>query len=594
MSTAGPVRPLARPSGRALLRALLGAGTFALLVVFLPGDPAGAGALRAARAVPATPRPATVAPPAVPAGVYLGVDPNFQPTVGEAAQLSQFEGLIGRRVAMASFYLAWDQALPPDMAQIAASGVLPLVSWHCDPHSDQAIIAGTDDATIRAVAESYKSFGRPVLLRWFWEMNLPQVRFHQGCLGLNLPLATQQQDYVAAWRHIWTIFQQVGATNVAFVWCPSAAYGTEKQHPSQPFYPGSAYVNWIGGDLYDRTGDPAFSAVFAPFYGIYAGYGKPMLIGETGAVGSSQAPWLNNAMQSIQTTFKAVHGFLYVDANDIYDYRLLPGSTGLAAYVAIGRSAYFSSYALVPDGYGFATAAGGVHVYDTAYHGDATGQTLPAPIVGFAEDPRGSGYWLVGGDGSIYPFGTARNFGSMRGHPLTRPIVAMAATSDGGGYWFVASDGGIFAFGDARFHGSMGSRHLNRPIVGMASMPTGQGYWLVASDGGMFTFGLAKFRGSTGNIHLNKPIVGMSRTGDGLGYWLVASDGGIFTFGDAHFGGSLASTAVPAPVVSATFNPVTNYYLMLLANGTVYDFPSGQVLSTAKLASSATQIATIG
>ncbi len=91
-------------------------------------------------------------------------------------------------------------------------------------------------------------------------------------------------------------------------------------------------------------------------------------------------------------------------------------------------------------------------------------------------------------DGGVFAFGDAAFVGSMGGQHLNAPVVGFAADATGHGYWLVASDGGIFAFGDAGFHGSMGDQHLNRPVVGMAAGPHG-GYWLVASDGGIFAFG---------------------------------------------------------------------------------------------------------
>jgi hypothetical protein len=162
---------------------------------------------------------------------------------------------------------------------------------------------------------------------------------------------------------------------------------------------------------------------------------------------------------------------------------------------------------------------------------------------------REPGYWLVGGDGSIYPFGSASDRGSLRGKPLSRPVVGMASTPSGAGYWMVGSDGGIFSFGDAAFHGSTGAMKLNKPIVGMAPTPTGKGYWFVASDGGIFSFGDAAFHGSTGAMKLAKPIAGMAASPSGRGYWFVASDGGIFNFGDAGFLGSAGGTPLPAGIV---------------------------------------------
>lgn len=113
------------------------------------------------------------------------------------------------------------------------------------------------------------------------------------------------------------------------------------------------------------------------------------------------------------------------------------------------------------------------------------------PIVGFESTPDCRGYWMVGDDGGIFPFGDAGGFGRAGGIHLSKPIAAMEATPDGGGYWLVASDGGIFPFGNAAGYGSAGGTTLARPIVDMEDTPDGGGYWLVASDGGIFPFGNA-------------------------------------------------------------------------------------------------------
>ena len=57
---------------------------------------------------------------------------------------------------------------------------------------------------------------------------------------------------------------------------------------------------------------------------------------------------------------------------------------------------------------------------------------------------QSQGYWLVGGDGGIFTFGSAAFYGSMGSTPLQRPVVAITPTADRHGYWLVASDGGIF------------------------------------------------------------------------------------------------------------------------------------------------------
>ena len=208
-------------------------------------------------------------------------------------------------------------------------------------------------------------------------------------------------------------------------------------------------------------------------------------------------------------------------------------------------------------GYWIATADGTVHPFGSAadYGSLArSGITPEEPVVGIAATPDCKGFWLVAADGGLFAFGDAGFFGSMGGRHLDQPVVGMAGTPQGG-YYEVAADGGLFAFGPgAAFHGSMGGQRLHGTVVGMAVDPTG-GYYEVAADGGVFSFG-APFHGSTGCLDLARPIVaivvsedttavggstacGSAGTQAPGGYQLAAGDGGVFSFGDTDFAGSL-------------------------------------------------------
>jgi hypothetical protein len=221
------------------------------------------------------------------------------------------------------------------------------------------------------------------------------------------------------------------------------------------------------------------------------------------------------------------------------------------------------------------------------------------------------GYWLVGGDGGVFSFGTARYFGSAARLRLGSPIVGMAAP-DRGGYWLAGRDGGVLSLGDAHFYGSActppppstvgtagaapaacaaNTPTLVAPVVGIASTPDGGGYWLTTADGGVFTFGDARFYGSAAGMRLAAPVVGVSSTVDGGGYWLLGGDGGVFSFGDAGYHGRVlkeepcydgASCGAPAysptmPVaysqpVSIASTPTAGGYWIALANGQVFAF----------------------
>ena len=232
----------------------------------------------------------------------------------------------------------------------------------------------------------------------------------------------------------------------------------------------------------------------------------------------------------------------------------------------------FTAAAATGSGYWLVGADGNVYPFGVPALGSLSATPPARPIVGAAAVPGGSGYWLVGKDGGIFSFGGARFFGSTGAMRLNKPIVGMAATPSGAGYWLVASDGGIFAFGDARFFGSTGAMRLNKPIVGMAATPSGGGYWLVGSDGGIFAFGDAGFYGSTGNIVLNKPINGMSASMSGRGYRFVASDGGLFSFGDAPYAGSAAGKRLRDSIVGMAGSPTGNGYWLVGSIGTVHSF----------------------
>jgi hypothetical protein len=224
------------------------------------------------------------------------------------------------------------------------------------------------------------------------------------------------------------------------------------------------------------------------------------------------------------------------------------------------------------SGYWLIGADGSVYPFEVPALGSLAGITPSRPITGAAATPTGGGYWLVASDGGIFSFGDATFYGSTGAMRLNKPIVGMASTPTGRGYWLVATDGGIFSFGDARFYGSTGAMRLNKPIVGMASTPTGRGYWLVATDGGIFSFGDATFYGSTGAIRLNKPITGMSTAKSGRGYRFVASDGGLFSFGEAPYAGSAAGKRVVSSIVGMAGSPTGNGYWMVGATGAVYAF----------------------
>jgi hypothetical protein len=200
--------------------------------------------------------------------------------------------------------------------------------------------------------------------------------------------------------------------------------------------------------------------------------------------------------------------------------------------------------------------------------------TPVAPANSVVGTPSGNGLWVLSSNGRISGYGDAVVYGSTESMKLNAPAVRLEPTSTGKGYWVLAADGGIFAFGDAGFFGSTGDLKLNKPIISMAATKSGKGYWLLASDGGVFTFGDGLFFGSTGDMKLNAPIVSMAPHPSGQGYWLQAADGGIFSFGTLRFFGSVPGLELPSTpkTVQIRVTPSGLGYYVLSADGGIFAF----------------------
>jgi sugar lactone lactonase YvrE len=208
---------------------------------------------------------------------------------------------------------------------------------------------------------------------------------------------------------------------------------------------------------------------------------------------------------------------------------------------------------------------------DATDRGGATDRLGGANAVHLEPTPSAEGYWILDDRGNVATAGDATALGNLEPSQLTgnEKPTSLSATPTGRGYWIFTTKGRVFPFGDAVHHGDMGAVKLNGPVQSSVATPSGRGYYMVASDGGVFTFGDAKFHGSMGNVRLNEPVRSLVPDGDGVGYWLVASDGGIFSF-EAPFRGSMGGKPLNKPVVG-----MVRYgtgYLMVAADGGIFNF----------------------
>ena len=198
-----------------------------------------------------------------------------------------FEGTLGRQVDIVHTYHKWADPFPTMIDRwVADRGDILLLSWAGTKPSE--IVDGRYDSMIRKRAEALKKLDTPILLRWRWEMNRPNLR-------TEIP---SPSGYVEAWKHIRAIFADVGPDNVDWVWCPSAN-GFEETNGAE-YYPGDDQVEWLCADAYTPYPNEPLEEVLAPFLDWAKSHAdKPIVIGEFGTRQGklgARAAWFDDAM----------------------------------------------------------------------------------------------------------------------------------------------------------------------------------------------------------------------------------------------------------------------------------------------------------
>ena len=179
--------------------------------------------------------------------IYLGVSTD----IGRLDAFDAAAGLSGgEHPAIYDQYTTPDGSVQPILNNAKTrAGMAAMVSWNLPMTSNQ-VTNGSQDSYLWAQAQAVKNYGGPVFIRLDWEMN---ADFYPDW---NLPGVTPAM-YIAAWQHVYGIFQKEGATNAAFVWCPNLWNGPGGLS-ADAWYPGDAYVDWLGIDAYPQSAVQSF------------------------------------------------------------------------------------------------------------------------------------------------------------------------------------------------------------------------------------------------------------------------------------------------------------------------------------------------
>ncbi len=188
---------------------------------------------------------------------YVGVALTFM----SQDHLSAFEHDTSFEPDIVANYQGFGQPFPFSWARtLLAQGILPLILLNPRRVTPGAIAAGRYDGYLSQYAAAVRALGAPVGLAFGNDMNVSWNPWGYR----NVPPGV----FVAAWRHIHQVFTAVGARKVIWVWevWPIRdTPGNRKVAPDpHPWWPGRAYVDWVGLDIYYYSPAATFQGEFVP------------------------------------------------------------------------------------------------------------------------------------------------------------------------------------------------------------------------------------------------------------------------------------------------------------------------------------------
>jgi Glycosyl hydrolase family 26 len=308
------VKP-SRLARRSLLSIPLGA--LVLIALAVASTPAAGGAIRL--------------------GAHISAD-GIQGAPAESGVLDEYSSLVGRAPEIVLNYSNPTEPLltPVEIANLEARHETPMITWQLfqtgwsgPGMSLEAIAAGQYDSYFRSAAQLARTLGFEIMIRPGHEMN-----------GDWYPWSGHPQAYVAAWRHIVTIFREEEADNVKWVWAPNVEYDS---YPFTAYFPGDAWIDYAALDGYNwgtaGIGTNRWESLYEVFAASYARItalsSKPVILSEvaSGETGGNKAEWIRKGfLHTIPEKFPRVAAVVWFDYDKEEDWRVNSSPAALQAF----------------------------------------------------------------------------------------------------------------------------------------------------------------------------------------------------------------------------------------------------------------------
>ena len=171
----------------------------------------------------------------------------------------------------------------PQLCRLTKGGALPFIQFDPVTTPVSGIAAGDYDHYLTRYAKAVARFRLPIAIGFGHEMNgdwYPWGYHHAT------PAA-----FIAAWRRMHDTFTRAHATNVTWVWTINRYSSQQAVSPARWWWPGSAYVTWVGINGKYGTPTSSFASVFGHSLAKLRAFAdKPVLLSEAGVTRSPAQP----------------------------------------------------------------------------------------------------------------------------------------------------------------------------------------------------------------------------------------------------------------------------------------------------------------
>ena len=250
-----------------------------------------------------------------PRGQHQGGDRGFE---ANKAAIEALEQRIGRKLDINHDFYTWDEQFPTDAERWdLEGGRIPMITWNgkdVTPRRSPPALRRHDPAAGRAS----KALGKPVMIRWFWEMDgRKKAEFAAAPSSLHLRLAPHP-------RHVPTRAPTTWPGCGAPTPPPSS---TARPRPSIP-----ATTSSTGRAPTDTTGLQGGTATLGELQGDLrrllrlggpprqAHHGRR--VRRPGASPGEKAQWVADARRPSRSEFPLMRAVVYFNANKDYDWRM--------------------------------------------------------------------------------------------------------------------------------------------------------------------------------------------------------------------------------------------------------------------------------